>query len=111
MNRTHVLTAAVLAACGSLVFPPEATAQNSAQPVTQKQGTLDKIKVHGKALKGTLKATRRTATFSFTFRPATLPIRIAAIRWCTFSMGTGRMPRLIGTRFLWLPPLTRPGRK
>ena len=54
MNRKQVLTAVVLAACGSLVFPPEATAQNSAKPVTQKQGTLDKIKVHGKALEGNL---------------------------------------------------------
>ena len=54
MNRTHVLTAAVLAACGSLLFSPELTAQDSAKPVTQKQGTLDKIKVHGKALEGNL---------------------------------------------------------
>ena len=54
MNRKHVVTAAVLAACVSVVFPPEGNAQNSAKPVTQKQGTLDKIKVHGKALEGNL---------------------------------------------------------
>lgn len=43
------LTAAVLAACVSVVLPPEGNAQNSA-----KQGTLEKIKVHGKALEGNL---------------------------------------------------------
>jgi len=62
MKWNLVLTAAVLAACVSVVFPPEGKAQNSA-----KQGTLDKIKVQGN-----LEEIRRTAMFSFTFRPATL---------------------------------------
>ena len=54
MKCKLVLAAAMLAACGSVVFPPEGKAQNSANPVTQKQGTLDKIKVHGKSLEGNL---------------------------------------------------------
>jgi len=94
MKWNLVLTAAVLAACVSVVFPPEGKAQNSA-----KQGTLDKIKVQGN-----LEEIRRTAMFSFTFRPATLPVRPAGIRWCTFSMVTGRTPRRIGIRSLWVPP-------
>ena len=49
MNRKQVMVAAVLAACVSVVFPTDGKAQNSA-----KQGTLDKIKVHGKALEGNL---------------------------------------------------------
>jgi S-formylglutathione hydrolase FrmB len=40
---------AVLAACVIVVLSPEGRAQNSA-----KQGTLDRIKVHGKALEGNL---------------------------------------------------------
>jgi len=54
MNRKQVLAAAILAICVNVVFVPEGKAQDSAKPVTQKQGTLDKIKVHGKALEGNL---------------------------------------------------------
>src|SRR5512146_845909 len=54
MNRKHILTAAVFTVCVSFVFLPEGKAQNSTKPATQKQGTLDKIKVHGKALEGNL---------------------------------------------------------
>jgi S-formylglutathione hydrolase FrmB len=43
------LTAVVLAACVSVVFPLVGKAQNNGR-----QGTLDKIKVHGKALEGNL---------------------------------------------------------
>ena len=49
MKWKLVLTAAILSVCVNVVFPPEGKAQNSA-----KQGTLDKIKVHGKALEGNL---------------------------------------------------------
>ena len=49
MNWKKVLAAAVLAACVSVMFAPVGKAQTSA-----KQGTLDKIKVHGKALEGNL---------------------------------------------------------
>jgi len=49
MNRKQVLVAAVLAASVCVMFAPAGKAQNSA-----KQGTLDKIKVHGKALEGNL---------------------------------------------------------
>jgi len=54
MNRKQVLAAAILAICVNVVFVPEGKAQDSAKPVTQKQGSLDKIKVHGKALEGNL---------------------------------------------------------
>jgi S-formylglutathione hydrolase FrmB len=54
MKWKLALIAAALAACMSVVFPPKGKAQNSAKPVTQNQGTLDKIKVHGKALEGNL---------------------------------------------------------
>jgi len=54
MNWKQVLATTILAACVSAVFVPQGKAQNSAKPVTQKQGTLDKIKVHGKALEGNL---------------------------------------------------------
>ena len=54
MNRKHVWITAVLAACVSVVFLPDGKAQNSAKSVTRTQGTLDKIKVHGKALEGNL---------------------------------------------------------
>jgi S-formylglutathione hydrolase FrmB len=49
MNRRQVLVAAVLGAFVSVMLGPVGKAQNSA-----KQGTLDKIKVHGKALEGNM---------------------------------------------------------
>ena len=49
MNGKQVVAAAMLAACASFVYLPEGRAQNSV-----KQGSWEKIKVHGKALEGNL---------------------------------------------------------
>lgn len=49
MNGKQVVAAAMLAACAGFVYLPEGRAQNSA-----KQGSWEKIKVHGKALEGNL---------------------------------------------------------
>lgn len=49
MNGKHVLAAALLAACASFVHLPEGRAQSNT-----KQGSWEKIKVHGKALEGNL---------------------------------------------------------
>src|SRR6185436_11970285 len=49
MNGKQVVAAAMLSACASFVYLPEGRAQNSV-----KQGSWEKIKVHGKALEGNL---------------------------------------------------------